>query len=127
MQSQTRLAGIRFVKRRFAALACVLLLPSVIRAGDNSMTDFPVLRRPLSKVEALSDLRRRILDFVKYLASDSGDTGVRATVNSASKPERIIMTQRQPVAEWRVSLWFVVLSPLLGILLALLGLFVFAN
>ena len=54
MQSLTRFARIRSAKRRFAALALVLLLPSVIRAGENGASDFPVLRRPLSKVEALN-------------------------------------------------------------------------
>jgi hypothetical protein len=54
MQSQTTLARIRSAKRRFTAIACVLLLPSVIRAGENGTTDFPVLRRPLTKVEALN-------------------------------------------------------------------------
>jgi hypothetical protein len=37
------------------------------------------------------------------------------------------MTQRQPVAAWSVSLWFVTLSPLLGILLGMLALFVFSH
>ena len=35
------------------------------------------------------------------------------------------MNKRQPIAEWRVSLWFVMLSPLLGILLGMLALRVF--
>jgi outer membrane protein len=39
---------------KFAALVYLLLLPSVIRAGENGTTDFPVLRQPLSKVEALN-------------------------------------------------------------------------
>jgi hypothetical protein len=64
---------------------------------------------------------------VKYLAPDSGDTGVRATVDSARKAEGIIMTQRQPIADWRVSLWFAMLSPLLGILLGVLALLVFSD
>jgi hypothetical protein len=53
-QSQRRFARIRSPKRQFVALAFLLLLPVVIRAGENGMTDFPVLRRPLSKVEALN-------------------------------------------------------------------------
>jgi hypothetical protein len=48
---------------------------------------------------------------------------MRATVTT-TKGEPIITTQRQPI-EWRVSLWFVTLSPLLGILLGMLALFVF--
>ena len=65
--------------------------------------------------------------FVKYLFPESGDIGVRATVNSASKAQRIIMNERQPIADWRISLWFVMLSPLLGILLGALALLVFSD
>ena len=54
IQSPRNLARIHFKKLRFAALACVLLMPPVIRAGENSTTDFAILRRPLSKVEALT-------------------------------------------------------------------------
>lgn len=46
--------NIRFAKIWFAGLAFLLLLPSLIRAGDGGTTDFPVLRRPVSKVEALN-------------------------------------------------------------------------
>lgn len=35
------------------------------------------------------------------------------------------MNEGQPIAGWRFSLWFVMLSPLLGILLGMLALFVF--
>ena len=42
------------ITRRFAALVCVLVLPAVIRAGENGTSDVPVLRRPLAKVEALN-------------------------------------------------------------------------
>jgi hypothetical protein len=64
---------------------------------------------------------------MKYLFPDSGDIGVRATVNSASKAQRIILDERQSIAEWRVSLWFVMLSPLLGILLGVLALLVLSD
>jgi hypothetical protein len=37
------------------------------------------------------------------------------------------MNKRGSIAEWRVSLWFVTLSPLLGILLGVLALLVFAD
>ena len=43
---------------------------------------------------------------------------MRATVNGA-------MNKRPSIAEWRVSLWFVMLSPLLGIVLGTVALFVF--
>jgi hypothetical protein len=36
------------------------------------------------------------------------------------------MNKRGSIAEWRVSLWFVMLSPLLGILLGMLAIFVFS-
>jgi hypothetical protein len=42
---------------------------------------------------------------------------VKATVNSSGEAER----------EWRASLWFVMLSPLLGILLGFLVLVVFSE
>jgi hypothetical protein len=37
------------------------------------------------------------------------------------------MNTRESIAEWRLSHWFVVLSPLLGILLGFLALVVFAD
>ena len=64
---------------------------------------------------------------MKYLAPDSGDMGVRATVNSATKAERNITNKRGSIAEWRVSLWFAILSPLLGILLGTIALLVFSD
>jgi len=39
---------------RIVALAFALLSPSLIRAGEDRTTDFPALRRPLSKIEALN-------------------------------------------------------------------------
>lgn len=50
---------------------------------------------------------------------------MRGTVNSASNAEGIAMNDGQSIAAWGVSLWFVMLSPLLGILLGMLALFVF--
>jgi hypothetical protein len=64
---------------------------------------------------------------VKSLAQDSGDTGVRATVYDAINSERITMTGREPIAGPRLSFWFVMLSPILGILAALLALILFAD
>jgi hypothetical protein len=52
---------------------------------------------------------------------------VRATINSATKAARIIKKWDQPTAEWRVSLRFAMLSPLLGILFGMLALFVFSS
>jgi hypothetical protein len=52
---------------------------------------------------------------------------VRATIKVATKAARIIMNRDQPIAEWRVSLWFAVFSPLLGILFGMLALFVFSS
>jgi len=53
--------------------------------------------------------------------------GVRATVYGASNPERIVMKEREPIAGWRVSLWFVILSPLLGIVIGVLALLVLTD
>ena len=53
---------------------------------------------------------QQISHFLKSLPGDSGDTNVRVTVDS----------------EWSVALWFVLLSPLLGILVGFLALIVFA-
>ena len=53
--------------------------------------------------------------------------GVRATVYDASNTERIAMNEREPMGEWRVSLWFVILSPLLGIVVGVLALLVLAD
>ena len=54
MQIPRDLARIHFKKLRFTALAVALVLPSVIRAGDDGTSDFAVLRRPVSKLEALN-------------------------------------------------------------------------
>jgi hypothetical protein len=62
---------------------------------------------------------------VKYLSPESGDTGVRGTANSASNAERIAMNECEPIARRRLSFWFVMLSPLLGVLLGMLALVAF--
>ena len=53
--------------------------------------------------------------------------GVRATVYGASNTERIVVNEREPIAGWRISLWFVMLSPLLGIVVGVLALLVLAD
>jgi len=39
----------------------------------------------------------------------------------------LIMNTRELISEWRVSLWFAMLSPLLGILVGMLTVFLFSN
>jgi len=48
------LGRVGFASRALATLAFALLAPSVIRAGEDGMANFPALRRPLSKIEALN-------------------------------------------------------------------------
>jgi len=52
---------------------------------------------------------------------------VRAAINNAGEMARMTLNRRRPSAAWDFSFWFVILSPLLGILLAMLVLWSFAD